>query len=205
MANYCYFNMRVRGTKEAIEEFEKIMDYEYYDQETDKETGPCFYRLFHFDMYSELVDDNGIVTCEYSGNCAWSVHVSMCGASLYAKNNKNITTLQKESERLNLYIQVLSQEPGMAFSEYYEYDCGVEIANVDGEFQLLCPYCYENLEECNEDINRINKQCDTNYSLLTQKEFDNYCKTCEDYIEYNELEDMFNMYPKNNLCSIINK
>jgi hypothetical protein len=57
----------------------------------------------------------------------------MCeGAGTYAKDCPEVSTsLQKESKRLSLAIEVFSEEPGAEFQEHYHYEHGERIAAED--------------------------------------------------------------------------
>lgn len=71
------------------------------------------------------------------GDCAWSVYSCMCegGIGTYCKPGEEqkdkegrfLTTIANLSALLNLEIEIVSDEPGMAFSEHYYYKNGEEI------------------------------------------------------------------------------
>lgn len=130
MPNYCYYSMCVRGTKENVEEFIKVIeaDYNYTDMKFTYKRH--FFRVFEADYgeIEQMGDDDYRVTI--SGDCAWSVATCMLEGGYYrdikARYPREFrgTTLPKESKRLNLAIEVYSEECGMCFQEHYLFDNG---------------------------------------------------------------------------------
>ena len=122
MANNCFFTMHVKGKKENVDAFfAELRDYERV---------PHFWRVFSADMLLLQSEPDGTVVAEIIGDCAWSVHCCMCdGEGTYAKDCPEVSTsLQKESERLSLAIEVFSEEYGVGFQEHYRYENGAETA-----------------------------------------------------------------------------
>ena len=130
MANNCFYMMRVKGKKENVDEFFKeLRDYQHI---------PHFWRVFSAEM-KDLEDcADGTCVAEIIGDCAWSVDCCMLdGPGSYANDRpQESTSLKKESERLQLEIEVFSEEPGCAFQEHYHYACGKEIANESVEWKM---------------------------------------------------------------------
>lgn len=122
MPNYCDFNMHVRGRKEDIDEFIGVM--------LDYDLPRHFWRVFEAEQTLCHTDENNMTVVYIDGYCAWSVYTCMCtGVHTYANDvaEERRTSLQKESERLNLDIEVYSDEPGVGFQEHYLYKNGKEI------------------------------------------------------------------------------
>ncbi len=122
MPNYCYYEMHVKGKRENIEEFVKVM--------TDYERPQHFWRVFSAYTDYRAPDQDGLTIASIAGDCAWSVYSCMCiGPCTYAGDvdESRRTSLQKESERLQLEIEVFSDEPGMCFQEHYLYNKGDEL------------------------------------------------------------------------------
>lgn len=131
MPNYCNYSMYVKGKKEKVEEFIKVIqaDYDYnimkfgYDRH--------LFRVFEAecDGAEELGDDEWAAII--NGYCAWSVASCMFEDGYYKdckerfKENFRGTTLIKESENLNLEIEVFSEEGGCCFQEHYRIRYGV--------------------------------------------------------------------------------
>ena len=106
MANNCFFTMHVKGKKENVDEFfAELRDYERV---------PHFWRVFSADRLDLQSEPDGTVVAEIIGDCP---EVS--------------TSLQKESKRLSLAIEVFSEEPGAEFQEHYHYEYGERIAAED--------------------------------------------------------------------------
>lgn len=116
--------MRVRGKRESVDEFCRVIDDYNFERH--------FYRVFSVYIYDEWENDDGTITLCINGDCAWSVYSCMMidDIGTYAKGDReNDTSLQLESRRLRLEIEVFSEEPGMCFQEHYIYKNGEEIAN----------------------------------------------------------------------------
>lgn len=118
MANDCCFGMMVVGEKENVNEFITMLDY----------THPhniCFARIFDIYECSRKTLKDGRTAVRLDGSCAWSVHSCMMeGYGTYYGDHKNdsdntLTSLQIEGERLQLDIEIFSEEPGMGFTEHY--------------------------------------------------------------------------------------
>lgn len=129
MANYCDFEMVVRGKSESVDTF-----YRYL---SDDENSPKnFARIFSAEIDSESVNDEGIKTMKIFGDCAWSVYSCMCeGKYAYFTENKDadskLTCLRESTEELSLEVEVRATEEGMGFWEHIHYK--------DGE--CLCEDC----------------------------------------------------------------
>lgn len=133
MANNCAYNMKVVGNrKEDVDEFLSMMDYSHPE-------GKFFARIFEAYPYN-FKEENGKYAMFIAGDCAWSVYSCMCGGifTYYTDNQKNdnqITNLAIETKRLNLKVEIYSQEPGVGFAEHIIYDNGecVEMEETDFE------------------------------------------------------------------------
>ena len=88
-----------------------------------------------------------------AGDCAWSVASCMCmddTVGTYATGTKqNDTSLQMESERLRLEIEVFSSETGFCFQEHMLYKYGETILDkcVDFNEEWFNSEDYEGTEE----------------------------------------------------------
>jgi hypothetical protein len=117
--------MCVKGRKENVEEFIKVIkaNYDYGTMEFTHDRH--LFRVFSADDNGiEQVDDD-VYEVIINGDCAWSVHSCMFESYYYNDlkerfpNEFRGTTLPIESERLNLDIEVYSEECGMCFQEHY--------------------------------------------------------------------------------------
>lgn len=133
MPNYCNYTMKVTGRKENIKELLDILnadsDYKKYEFSYDRH----FCRVFKAEPSENLsklkpVDKrHDIYELFITGYCAWSVHSCMFGGeysfydNLYKKfgDKSKAITIDTEAKRLNLFIEIISEEEGEGFSEYY--------------------------------------------------------------------------------------
>lgn len=159
MPNYCDYSMCVKGERKNIEEFIKVIqaDYDYGTMEFSHDRH--FFRVFEasYDEIEELGNEKCQVIIK--GYCAWSVSSCMFdnySLSYYSSLKKDYpnefrgTTLPIESERLNLDIEVYSEECGMCFQEHYVILKGDLVCDecVDWCEYYLCDY------ETKEDAER---------------------------------------------------
>ena len=191
MPNYCSYSMKVKGTPENVQEFVNIIQVNYLYQED----GTCvdfktkepierhLWRVFEADIFDdEIIDDIRSVTI--TGCCAWSVYSCMCaGRSTYQNDNpnKNGTTLENESARLNLSIEVFSEEPGCCFMEHYVYVNGKEIIGDCVDWNEYYVGDFETVEELNAEYN-------TNF---TQEEFES-----DEYLHIGGMEWIFDEWER---------
>ena len=131
MANYCDFEMVVRGKSESVDIF-----YRYL---SDDENSPKnVARIFSAEIDSESVNDEGIKTMKIFGDCAWSIYSCMCeGKYAYFTENKdadsNLTCLREATEELSLEVEVRAKEEGMGFWEHYHYKDGECLCDDSGD------------------------------------------------------------------------
>ena len=168
MPNYCDYEMIVKGKKENVEEFVRVIktDYEYDDVGNCKcEAGRHLWRVF--EANSDILDiEDGMSVANIWGYCAWSVYSCMFdgdGTYQHDRPNRCGTTLQIESTNLGLEIEVYSKEPGICFMEHYYIDNGEVTINECVDYKEWYTDDYDTVEEMNE-------ACDTHF---TQAEFDN--------------------------------
>ena len=164
MPNICDYSMKVIGREEDVNEFIEIMQNDY---DCTPNEPRHFWRVF--EAYEDYRDDlwNGMVSVQLSGDCAWSVHTCMTEGGYqrdHMSDGTNGTTLRAESERLNLVIEVFSEECGMGFMEHYLYAFGKEIFDICVDYHEYYLENFDSVEEFNEELN-LN---------WTQEEFDNY-------------------------------
>ena len=154
MANNCFYQMKVQGKVESVDEFIKIIQADYnYSDENKQVPERHLWRVFEACVDDEYIDD-GIKTVMISGDCAWSVYSCMCdGACTYQSQNpdRNGTTLKAESDRLNLAIEVYSEEPGCCFMEHFVFINGKQLINECVDWHEYPAYDYENVEALNEE------------------------------------------------------
>lgn len=125
MANNCFYDMKVRGKPDAIDELVRVLKYEH-----DKWH---FCRIFSADVWfrehNEMLDEDIACIC---GDCAWSVAVCMtdCDWSyIQEMPEAERVTLQNVSEWLSLEIELWSEEGCEGFQEHFHYKNGEELVN----------------------------------------------------------------------------
>lgn len=141
MPNYCNYEMKIIGSKKAIQRVVECLEANYnYDE--GKPSHKHFFRVF--ECYVEDLEDNGdgTFTQFLCGDCAWSVYSCMCsGDYTYFNDGKKSfgenfmgTTLQEQSQ--DCEIEVFSEEEGMQFSEHYIFKNGECLVNDCVEIKL---------------------------------------------------------------------
>lgn len=129
MPNYCDFEMKIKGSKKAIERVIKCLNADY-DYGEGKPSHKHFFRVFQADKGDLRDNKDGTYTQYVFGYCAWSVSSCMCSGSFtyYDELKKDYpdtfmgTTLAEQSE--DCTIEVFSEELGMGFSEHYIFKNG---------------------------------------------------------------------------------
>lgn len=138
MPNYCDYEMRIKGSKNAIERVIECLNTGYNYGEG-KPSHKHFFRVFQCEE-GELADNkDGTFTIEVYGYCAWSVYCAMMGTttdkmSYYASVQADYpdifmgTNLWEQSE--DCEIEVFGEETeGMWFSEHYYFKNGECLVN----------------------------------------------------------------------------
>lgn len=161
MPNYCYYQMKVVGAKEKVDEFIKVMDshYDYgaNEFEFDRHMGGRVFEV-NVDEFEEI--DNNVYAAIISGDCAWSVVCCMFSGTLTYYNDLKSrfpetcrsTTVPIESKNLDLDIEIFSEECGMGFQEHYLVRKGVvEIEDCVDYYEYYVEEC-ETKEEAEEEF-----------------------------------------------------
>lgn len=159
MPNICLYSMCVKGKKENIEEFIKVIQADYdYDKMKFTHDRHLF-RVFSADDNGiEQVDDNDVYEVIINGDCAWSVGSCMFESYYYNSlkerfpNEFRGTTLQIESERLGLDIEVYSEESGCCFQEHYVICNGDIVVDESEDWYEYYIGDYETKAEAEEDL-----------------------------------------------------
>ena len=116
MPNFCYFELRARGTREATDELFK--DMYIPDDEPDRRR---MARIFEAKVKSTTEHSDGTVTVHIAGECAWSALVCMTRTSDlcygYGHEKDWFIGIEDEVAERNLSIEVHGFEPGMSFME----------------------------------------------------------------------------------------
>lgn len=152
MPNYCDFDLAVVGKRKKVAEFLKVLSA-HYDYAEPGEQPRHLFRVFNvwelenYDTIEEFLDDeaeeldDNTISVIVSGICAWNVGACMTEEGYYKDVKKSVgdrfngTTLQIESKRLKLEIEVYGVE-GTCI-EHYEYRDGKIIAEEYKEFEYM--------------------------------------------------------------------
>ena len=158
MPNYCGYSMCVKGTKENVEEFIKVIkaDYDYGTMEFTHDRH--LYRVFEadYDEIEEIFD--GTYQVIINGDCAWSVNSCMFENGYHRNfkerfpDNCKGTTVPIESERLGLDIEIFSEECGMCFQEHYIVRKGVVEVSDCVDWYEYCKDDYETKAEAEAEL-----------------------------------------------------
>ena len=159
MANNCFYELRALGKKQDLDELVAILNY--------KREKDCYLaRIFSADVVDGTESSIDIV-----GDCAWSVYSCMFGdfnGTYYkeeGENPKGLTTIDRISKDLNLYIEICATEPGMGFAEHYIIDCGLIVESEERDYD---EYFYDRNEESFEQFKEDNNLP----SYLTEDDFE---------------------------------
>ena len=132
MPNLCDYEMKITGSKRAINRVIECLKADY-NYNAGKPSHKHFFRVFDcWGDDEDFIDEgNGKFSKIVFGDCAWSVSSCMLSGefSYYndvKKSNKDIfmgTDLREQSK--DCIIEVFSEEGGMGFSEHYLFKDGV--------------------------------------------------------------------------------
>ena len=156
MANDCGYGMKVKGNHANVEEFIRAMRWEgeYEEQGIG--------RVFSCDV-SIICKEDDVCIYDLFGDCAWSIWSAMRKAN----NPNNIEALSK---KLNLTIEVFSEEPGIGFMEHFAVENG----------KVLCDDCIDWTSICIDEMEDDEEEFWENYGEELAKEG----ITRENYEEY---------------------
>lgn len=131
MPNYCDYEMKIVGTKKAINRVIECLKADY-NYGVEKPSHKHFFRVFDCwgDDEDFVEERNGLFSKIVFGDCAWSCSSCMLSGnySYYQdvkKSNKDTfmgTDLAEQSK--DCTIEVFSEETGMGFSEHYLFKNG---------------------------------------------------------------------------------
>lgn len=131
MANDCYFNMKIIGTKKHIDMF-----YAQIPAYTDKSltTGGQYFN----------VGDDEVVVAYIDGDCRRSILSSMIAPEPHF--------LLKITQELDLKIEVFSAEAGMGFQEHYIIDRSKTIVEECVDWETYCLGEFETKEQAEKEL-----------------------------------------------------
>ena len=173
LPNICTYEMAITGNKNKVEELIQIMQNDY---NCTPDEPLHLWRVFNaYENTRESYDNTeDIITVVIDGDCAWSVQSCMLEGGYQAQFNYdgrcNGTTLEKETKRLGLVVEIYSEECGCEFMEHYIIASGEFIENE-------CVEWSEYFMEDFEDVNDFNEATGQDW---TQQQFEAYK---EDFFE----------------------
>lgn len=126
MPNYCFYEIRVKGSKQNVDNFKNIIKY--------KNEQEHFHRVFEFTEYSYEEMADGSYQLEGCGDCAWSVEHCFLNSN---PSRPTLTNLQEVSKNHNLQIEIIGEELGCQFAEHYCYINGECFAYESREFYSI--------------------------------------------------------------------
>lgn len=159
MANICCFVMRVKGKKENVLKFQRIITRDRTGMDVDdeifaEEISKCFYKwIEECNVYNEKETKDGEYVIEMSGDCAWSVSTAMLS------NGTGIYNIEDLSQDLKLKIEVYSEEYGIGFQEHYFFDNGNQLIDE------ICTDAFEFYIENEDDLKEVNELYGTSYIM----------------------------------------
>ena len=106
MANNCWYQMRIAGKKESVDQFIAMLS-----GKTPTRLGRVF-SVYTDEPFTPYPGKRGIGYADVSGDCAWSIKESMLPGS-----NPSVT-LATEAKRLGLAVEAYSSEPDNQFQEH---------------------------------------------------------------------------------------
>lgn len=133
MPNLCDYELKIRGSKEAIQRVVDCLKANY-NYDTGEVPHEHFFRVFSATESDLVKNKDGTFTQDIYGDCAWSVEECMVSKGGYYGKLKRShpklfkgTTLAKQSR--DCEIEVFSEEPGMRFSEHFLFKNGNCLVN----------------------------------------------------------------------------
>lgn len=178
MANNCYYRMRVRGTRDDVADFIKVIQCDYNYTNNTFTFDRHLSRVFEACVEDVEDDNEQSTTITISGDCAWSVYSCMMeGEHTYFNDDKNNPNSQRssliiESKLLNLEIEVYSEETGCEFQEHFIIKNGEVLENdcvkyqefyYDGEFDEELGITDDEITQ--ELVDRINEEYNTDFEV----------------------------------------
>lgn len=183
MPNICNANVFIKGRKDAVDKFIKVLKEEYnYAEDSTWEDALHFFRIFEAYQEETLQEYGMIKLVKIQIECAWSVYCCMFpGVHTYyddfaskiepRRDNQSTEEYDKYIEtqnrrmrnainifditrELNLMVEIISEETeGMFFQEHYVIDAGKLIFEDHFNIVDLWPSNYEEYLECKEKYN----------------------------------------------------
>lgn len=206
MPNICFGYITAIGRKDCLEEFANILNAHYDYNDMTFSHKPHMFRIF--DVYdSEYYKIDGLrYQADFMIECAWSLSSCMFNHHQYSyyqtikdtyKENFFGTTITEVAKKLNLQIEMSSEEGGMGFQEHYI---------IDNYGNVLENECYNYFEEYIGEYDSFNDYVDEydNEPRITEEEFNKAKNNGDSYVIKRECEDIDDIHiPRTNMCNTI--
>ena len=229
MPNYCYAEVWVKGRKECVDEFERVLTADYNYTTNTFSHKPHLWRIFEVN-YLDYIQTGLFVCAKYWIECAWSVSSCMMNGPctyytsrqeaavrdisdeqrklelLYSNKEPYInygTNIVDLSKVLNLEIEIISEECGIGFMEHYKISHG----------QVILDDCIDMTEHFIGDYDTLKEYKDEwpNSGIdLTEEQFQKLKNQGEDVYRQGGIPFDFDMSEEPNyinkieMCKIIN-
>lgn len=143
MSNNCFYDMRITGRKQNVEELIRMMQFKgEYEHDG-------LGRIFNCDIIDdydlEKAEANDVVRVDVCGDCAWSILSSM------RRDGRRPRSLESESERLNLVVEAYSSESGCQFQEHVLIDRGTILEDECVDYEEWWVQEFDTIEEFNAE------------------------------------------------------
>lgn len=137
MANVCQYLMKIVGAELQVKELVEMLQWK------GKYENCGINRVYDAHVNEEGVIKEGFYYCIVDGNCAWSVLSSML-----TKGDVS-NAIDEATKKLNLAVEIFSEECGLAFQEHFVIGKGTIFVNecVDWEEVYVSDYDDNELEE----------------------------------------------------------
>ena len=206
MPNICFGYITAIGRKDCLEEFANILNAHYDYNDMTFSHKPHMFRIF--DSYPGEYDqlDGLQYAVDFMIECAWSLSSCMFNDHKYSyyqelknkyKENFFGTTITEIAKRLNLQVEMYSEEGGMGFSEHYI---------IDNYGNILEDECYDYFEEYIGDYDSFDDYVRDydNEPRITEEEFNETKNNGGSYVIKRECEDIDEIHiPRINMCNSI--
>jgi hypothetical protein len=217
MPNICIGSIRVRGYKDNVDEFTRIIQskYDYYNPNAVFHK-PHFWRIFNAPIIN--YETYGLVAmAEYDIECAWSIRCCMLpGEHTYynefLENTDGIkrygTNILEIGKKLNLDIEIFSYEAGNEFQEHYRVSSGIMTKDECTGYHGLYIGDYDTYEELLDDYDHDDEYlkecgitCEEDFKAAKEADLDTYSPDAipEDFDVDLESNDLVKMV----MCKIV--
>ena len=228
MPNLCYAEVMVKGRKECVDEFEKVLTANYDYSTNTFSHKPHLWRIFDVSKL-EYIQTGLFVCAKFWIECAWSVSSCMMNGPCTYYNSSQEQSLHDMTEQrklqllysnkpprinygtnivalsmvLNLEIEIISEECGIGFMEHYKISHG----------QVILDDCIDMTEHFIGEYNTLKEYKDEwpNSGIdLTEEQFQKLKNQGEDFYRQGGIPYDFDMSEKPNyitkieMCKIIN-